>query len=406
MSGEVDGLGLGGEIPLDTTKLAAARLWATNVHPYLASAIFASPAESAPEVGRIVVDRWWRVHADPLVVEAATVPELGGELLHLAMHLLRDHAARGTTMGFTEPAELHHWVDAADAEIHDDFPANLERVSPTVAANDLDATDGRLAEEYYRTGSVRDDEHNDCGSGAHGWSPAWEPPPPSTKNERGITRDEQELIRRRVAADVANADADAVSAGLRAWAEGELVSTVDWRSELAALLRRSVSSVAGAVDYSYSRPSRRAASVPNVVMAGLRRPVVEVAVVCDTSASVSEDLLGIAVAEVEGLLLATGTRSVRFLACDDAVRTVGRVTSRNDIQTIGGGGTDMAIGIEAALDHRPAPQVIVVLTDGFTPWPSEAPPRAEVVVGLLDADVGVEPAEPPGWARTVRVTGP
>lgn len=387
----------------DPTKLAAARLMATNNFPYLASAIFAAPVVPAPGLDRLVIDRWWRIHADPAAVDAASIEQLGGELLHLTSHVLRDHATRADDVGFESEAELHHWVDAADAEIADDFPAELGRVSSGARPEDLGYGDGRLAEEYYRSGTVRETEAADCGSGAHGTPPPWEPPPPK-RGEGGLSEDEQKLIRRNVAAEIARAADDEVSASLRQWAEGELVATVDWRAELGACLRRAVSSVSGAVDYSYSRPSRRSGAVHGVVLPALQRPTVEVAVVCDTSASVSEEMLGLAVAEVDGLLRATGTRTVRFLACDEAVHTTERVTQGREVALIGGGGTDMAIGIDAAMDQRPTPELLVVLTDGYTPWPAAAP-RAEVVVGLLPApdDGTIAPAEPPSWARTIPI---
>ncbi|MEM9563171.1 MAG: VWA-like domain-containing protein [Actinomycetota bacterium] len=395
---------------LDPMKLAAARLWAADRHPYLASAVFAAPVLPAPELGRVVIDRWWRIHADPAVVERAAVSDLGGELLHLTSHLLRDHAGRADAQHFGEPAELHHWVDAADAEIADDFE-RLPRLAETVTPDDLDQRDGRLAEEYYRHGSVRDGATNDCGSGAHGEPPPWEPPPPDDETP-GVGSDDQELVRQEVAARVAEAGADAPD-GLRRWAEERLRPTVDWRAELAACLRRAVSVTAGAVDYSYRRPSRRAAAVDGVVLPSLARPTPEVAVVCDTSASVTDDELGRALTEVDGLLAATGTRQIRFLSCDDAVRSVDRVAAGREVTLLGGGGTDMAAGLAAAVDQQPPPQVVVVLTDGYTPWPPAAPPRTVTVVGLLGAGAGRDgapsPPAPPAWARVVpipTVTGP
>lgn len=392
----------GADADLGWNKLAAARLWATSHYPYMASAVFASPTIPAPELGRLVIDRWWRVHADPAVVEQASVPELGGELLHLVTHLLRGHADRADAVELKEQVEVHHWVDAADAEITDDFPASLERVSPAVSPEDLACEDGRFAEEYYRRGVVRDDSDSDCGSGAHGWSPGWEPPPPSSPSDSGVGEDDQELLRRQVASDIAKASADAVSSGLRTWAEEHLSAQVDWRSELAALIRRSLASVSGAVDYSYRRPSRRASISSSVVLPSLHRPAVEVAVVCDTSASVTEEQLGLAVTEIDGMLRATGTRSVQVLSVDTAVHTVTRATRGRDISLIGGGGTDLTVGLAAALDCRPRPQVVVVVTDGFTPWPEE-PPRADVIVVLLDSEGFLPPPPVPEWARTVRV---
>src|SRR5262249_860718 len=72
----------------------------------------------------------------------------------------------------------------------------------------------------------------------------------------------------------------------------------DWGKALAAELRRAVADTAGAVDYSYRRPSRRASVAGDVVLPALRRPVPEVAVVCDTSGSMTEELLAAALGEV------------------------------------------------------------------------------------------------------------
>ncbi len=65
----------------------------------------------------------------------------------------------------------------------------------------------------------------------------------------------------------------------------------------------------------------------------------------------------------------------------------------------GGGGTDMRRGIDQALAARPRPDLVVVLTDGETPWPARDP-GTPIVVALLE-----EPhVPPPSWARVVHVT--
>jgi hypothetical protein len=47
-------------------------------------------------------------------------------------------------------------------------------------------------------------------------------------------------------------------------------------------------------------------------------------------------------------------------------------------------------------------QVVVVLTDGFTPWPS-APLVATRIIAAL---VGSDPPAPPGWIEAIRVAAP
>lgn len=67
----------------------------------------------------------------------------------------------------------------------------------------------------------------------------------------------------------------------------------------------------------------------------------------------------------------------------------------------GGGGTDMDAALGTVLAARPAPDLVVVITDGLTPWPAKRPAR-EVVVALLPAPFA--PPAAPAWANVVKVT--
>jgi predicted metal-dependent peptidase len=383
--------------------LAAARLWATDRFPYLATGLFGAEVVAAAGSGTVSVDENWRMRADPDLTAGWTAAQLGSVLVHHVCHLLRTHGERAQAFGVTSQ-DARRWVQAADAEINDDLiPAGLELPGRPVLPRDLGAPDGLLAEQYFeagttdRSGQIKEAAGDwlDCGSGADGVPRPDDGPP-------GLPAWQADLLRRQVAQDViAHAKvAGTVPGGLLRWAEQILNPKVNWRKVLAAELRRAVAEVSGAVDYSYRRPSRRASVAGNVVLPALRRPVPEVAVVCDTSGSMTEDLLAAALAEVEGLLRALGmARQVRVLACDTAVGPAQRVSSARQVQLVGGGGTDMGTGIAAAAALRPRPAVTVVLTDGYTPWPSQAPKGTRVVIGLL----GPGAPDAPSWARAVRV---
>ncbi|MGH8917509.1 MAG: DUF2201 family putative metallopeptidase, partial [Actinomycetes bacterium] len=105
---------------IDAPKVAAARLWAATRMPYLASALFACSVRATPDTGTIAVDRSWQVSADPAVVVRLDVDELGRLLVHLAGHVLRDHAARADTVGVDDDGGRAWWGRCADAEINDD----------------------------------------------------------------------------------------------------------------------------------------------------------------------------------------------------------------------------------------------------------------------------------------------
>lgn len=60
-------------------------------------------------------------------------------------------------------------------------------------------------------------------------------------------------------------------------------------------------------------------------------------------------------------------------------------------------------GIEAALALKPRPTVIIVLTDGYTPWPARVPPAA--VVAVLVGHHHCELPPTPAWTQRVECVG-
>lgn len=241
-----------------------------------------------------------------------------------------------------------------------------------------------------------------CGSCATGQQEPWEEGPPGEGTSPGISRAEAELIRRDVARRIKEhvQGRGNVPGHWARWAEEKLRPKVDWRRELAAAVRHAVADVAGAADYSYRRPSRRQGQVGNgkVLLPALRRPIPSVAVVVDTSGSIDDTMLSQALAEISGILKGLGQREgVHVLAVDSQVHTCQRVFRPEQVKVAGGGGTDMGAGLYAASKLRPLPQVCVVITDGYTPWPDTAPRGMKVVIALTGD------GKAPDWAKTVRI---
>lgn len=246
----------------------------------------------------------------------------------------------------------------------------------------------------------------DCGSAADGVRRAYEAE--GDKVDGGVDEDRADLIRQQVAVEItAHArNRGTVPAGYQRWAKEILDPTVDWRRELASLVRRTFAQVAGLRDYTYQRPSRRAsamaASGQGIVLPAMRQPnPPKVSIVIDTSGSMSDEMLTWALAETQGVLRALGStgRAVRVVTCD-AAATSERVTDASRITLTGGGGTDMRVGIAEAMSHRDRPDLVLVLTDGYTPWPSEPLKGATLLVGLTDAQAR---DQVPSWARSVLI---
>jgi len=241
-------------------------------------------------------------------------------------------------------------------------------------------------------GTATPDFGKDCGSGSGGEQRPWEMDINDGQNDGSIEPGRGELIRDLAAKEIAQSakQAGTVPGDLARWANARLSPAVDWRRELRSVVSRHLGMQAGKTDYSYARLPRR--RIPGVITPGMvqSRPP-SVAVVIDTSGSMSMAEIDQAVADLAGLLRAvTGSAvPVRVLPCDAAVGEVQHLTSVKNLELTGGGGTHMGVGIHAAATLRPTPDVIVTLTDGYTGWPSTpdpAAPSALYVAVILNSD--------------------
>ncbi|MEW1636048.1 VWA-like domain-containing protein [Streptomyces sp. NPDC093801] len=402
-------------------KLLAARLHAVEVRPYLASALFALHVVEDRSVPTMAVDTHWRCYVSPLFVARTPLEELAGVWVHEVSHLLRDHHGRGERYarehGEQGPGRRLRQNIAADFEINDDiYGDGLPMPAGAVRASLLGLPEGLLMEEYLRTcsmaGLTAGTSWLDCGSGADGHARPWELGP---EGAHGLSRQQRDAVRFRVSEAITGRPGDAPQ-GWRRWADEAFHPPQPWRQLLGAAVRAAAGAPGAGEDHSYRRPSRRSAGLPGVVLPSLRRMPPRVCVVIDTSGSVSDAELGSALLEVAAISRAVGGRRdlVSVISCDAAAGVAVPLSRAENLELIGGGGTDLRSGFARALRSRPRPDVIVALTDGQTPWPSAQPP-CRTVVGLFprvpravdedddEDDPDYTPDAPPAWARVVPI---
>lgn len=406
-------------------RLRLARMAAVEAMPYFARALFALSPVAAPGLGTFAVDRHWRLYLDPKMLgtdEGWSIPLAGAVLLHEVGHVLRDHGGRAEAVDC--PVDRTMWNVAADAEINDDLiAAGVGLPGGVVTPNGIGCEDGHVAEVYYRhlvppgaprsgadsdPGDGADDREDDgygCGSGAGDAPvPGELPAAADLGSGKGLSTAAADLVKVAVARAVqqeltrSGAGRGTMPAGLARWAAAQLApAVVPWPKVLRAAVRRAVEDQAGQVHHSWRRPNRRAPK--GVLLPTLRAPKIAVDLIIDTSASMGADDLAAALSETRAVLRRTGA-TVRVLCCDAAASAPRPVRSISDVRLTGGGGTDLRVGINAALAARPAGNVIVAFTDGGTPWPARRLP-VPLVVALIGAHA-VDTA--PAWAKTVRVT--
>lgn len=435
-------------------KFQAARTKLARSRPYINRPLWAMPVfvtEAAlgpsgePTLG---VDRWWRLYAHPNYIDLCTVDQLGTTLYHEIGHLLQDYAARAdhicTSMFERAIANIAGDMsingpmikerDSAEKKPHAmaiEFPKDYG-VTPKDAQKfgcPKPLPDGWTMESYFDEIMKHLPKQNggqgqgkgkgkgtpikgpDCGSGADGMPRPYELPGPEPGKKKredndGLSPAEQELVRQGVAQDIIEHAKQhgrgTVPAHLLVWAEERFDPRVPWERVLRALVRRCLGAeTLGHKVPSFKRPSRRIAVLRNVLLPTRWTPSPIVDVTIDTSGSMGADKrLAKALSEVDGLLTQVNAK-VFVRSCDAAATAAKRSMKRlNSSQLVGGGGTDMRIGIQAGVEAQPRPHLLVCVSDGETPWPDREPPMPLVIILVGDKDAM---RNVPSWAHTVFV---
>ena len=426
--------------------LRMARAYAGQEVSWFAPALFAARlvlSEKCPSLAAI--DEGIRVYWNPRFVaelithtpEKDLIAQLAWVWVHEISHVLRDHAGRARDL----KAERLLWNVAADCEINDGAcwgelkpPQHFAPVTPS----DFRLPPHRLAEYYFErlkhqegfsaqgalggrspmgfsNGSTSDE-----GSGVHGQPCAWELDATGAditdrstaldNSSSPVTSIEQEMLRRQIAEEIQkHKRRGTIPAGWLRWASDQQVAVVDWRELLRRRVRGAIAvSVGARVDYRFDRPHRRSSVYspflrPSLIVEGQPRA----ACVVDTSGSMSAEELGRALAEVRGVLESLRL-PVTVIPCDAVAYGPIEIFTRSDLihlqtQLRGGGGTNMGAGIEAALTLKPKPDVVIVLTDGFTPYPRRRC-RVPVIFGIFDLNWADLPGSTAPWLERDFVT--
>lgn len=431
-------------LPEQERHYTAARLLAVEMAPYLAVAIYRLIPISVSNLGTVAVDRWWRIYIDCSVFEAWNVYQRALAIVHEVFHLIRDHANRCESLN----ADERLFNIAADAEINDDLncfefvgvsgisfqgvPDNWilpGRLRPSAPNNETaefyyhhltehcedentPANDSRNRESNADISSFSDPfhqhtvkicDHLDCGSGAGGSIRNWEE---GLKSEYpSVDVESANLIRRQVANAILNTKMQGkVPSGVLRWAQTEVhESVIHWKRVLSGKIKRAIGYKAGQVDYSYRRMSRR--KLPSVILPAMINPIPSIAIVLDTSGSMLKDDIIAAISEIVGISRQVGVRgaNLKLIQVETEVCRIESISNVRNIQIVGGGGTDLRAGFSALAEVRPKPDLLVVLTDGYTPWP-ETWSGCRVVVGLIGSSIPTNIIDSvPSWASVIEI---
>lgn len=383
-------------------QIAAARVDLINKRPYLAQLVLSLiPVETpgmAKSGGPIAVDKNLRLYYDPDFSQIVQPSECSGVLYHECLHILYRHHERCELIG----ADSLTWNIASDLAINsyiNYYDRSDMRIPAWACTPDkFRFPELKTAEEYYemlkKSGKKIKESVTSGGCGScSGHKGNWES---DDEASNGISRDEVDIIIRRVANDIANhKNRGSVPAHLARWADELLNPSVDWRTLLRTMVRRRIRAKLGAVDYTFKKMNRRC-SMSDIILPAPIAPTANVAVVIDTSGSRSNRDLSQDLSDIKEIISVAGT-SIGVYVVDAKVHVHKRVFKPDQIKLVGGGGTDMVQGIQAAARDRA--DLIIVLTDGYTPWPKR--PINIPVIAAIDRRDNRSGAAVPSWITVV-----
>jgi predicted metal-dependent peptidase len=342
---------------MDSELIASALLSARLIRPYYARAIAALTPIAKPGLGTIAVDARWHLYYDPEWLAGLDPAHRGAVIAaHEVEHLLRDHFERAKAIS----ADARAWNCCGDAEINDDA-LDGELPPDCVHPKKLGWQEGLTAEDYYSEHTVAMPSAGVCAGGSGAGCPHdWE------ISDGGVEPGNAETLRDAVAQDVrahvAQHGRGSVPAGVQVWADARAVPVViPWRTLLRRAVLGATATLRGRQVWS-ARPARRQRD-NQPIRPSTARTVPHIGVVVDTSGSMGSegDVVMGALATMRSI-----TTRMTVVACDAAV--TGRST-RMPRTWRGGGGTDLRQGISQVGKC----DMLVVITDGDTPWPEVTP---------------------------------
>ncbi len=175
----------------------------------------------------------------------------------------------------------------------------------------------------------------------------------------------------------------------------------DWRTILNDFIQEEVA------DYSFSPPDRRFDDCPFFLPDfNDKEDIVEdILFMIDTSGSISDAMITAAYSEVKGAIDHFDGKLKGWLGFFDAAVIEPKPFSNEDefriIRPAGGGGTDFQIIFEYVHKHMQdkLPASIIILTDGYAPFPQEKLAMGIPVLWLINNNE----ADPP-WGKVARIT--
>lgn len=399
--------------------------------PYFSYFHWSMTPVAAPGLGTMATDKYWRLYLDLDVIKTWPVADCVLALLHEVLHIINKHFVR-LPDNIAADLEINSWIAEilpnANSRLHSkglkvelklpqdwlhpnrfNFPKNLileeyhkllEKLPKTAQSGCGTGAAGAGSQSGKKSKDKPQVGNGNCGSCASGEQAPWEQPGPEEGGAPGLSPEQVEVRIRQTAQQIVDhaKQMGSMPGCLERWAITQLTPPkISWAQELAGATRYAINWAAGAVQRTWKTPSRR--SPEGIIFPGMKNPIPNLAMSIDTSGSMNEQNLRDCLSEAQGVLRSCGSGSIPILAVDAAVHACKAVYDVRKFPLVGGGGTDMGVGIAAMRRLKPMPQIGIVFTDGYTDWPATGFRDMKVIAVLVTRDC----QKPPDWIRSIHV---
>ena len=365
-------------------KLTQAKTQIILYHPFVASILLRHEIEITDRVPTAGINKAGKIYVSPEFIAPLSVQEVVFLLWHEVFHrLMMTHARQ-------EHRDAKLWNIANDAVINEtlikdgigEFIKGGVRY-PGAEAMSAEKVYEELMDKVQQQGGQPGEPGGDVPDGEGGIGL-------DVMDEEGKGGTMSETERRQIEAEIKEEIASAAQAakvqGKMPGGIGRLIDELlnpktPWHEILERWLLQKQKN-----DYSWAKANRR------YVAQGLYMPSLdgvgmgEIALVIDTSGSVSAHELANFWANIRKIATDLSPTAVHMVYVDAAVSEVLTLTDLPDKAPpfTGGGGTDMRVGIRYVEQELSQVDCMVLLTDGYTPWPESRPEVPLIVATTSD----------------------
>jgi len=345
-----------------------ARAFIVLDHPFFASIMLKRPFTERFDIPTLAVTDSGNIFYNPFFIAQQEPDQIVWAICHEVLHYASGHGLR---RGSRDPKK---WNVAGDAWINDTL-TSIPVGKPIPGTVNMPGSKDRTVEDIYATlpeddggkGKNKGGQGNPSGQGGDPMADDMEDDGAGKDPSAAAEADAQRKLDVAEAAQVAKAKGK-LPGQLADFVSDTIESRTPWYDILERYMTERIKN-----DFSWARPNRRYMPdyyLPSIDGVGAMGPIV-----CqvDISGSISQQEIAHYNGHIKRIIEQCRPTKVHVIYTDTQVQKHEEFDNPDDVEIrfYSGGGTDMRAGFDYIEQHGIEPEVMVTLTDGYTPFPED-----------------------------------